>query len=332
MGITQKDIKLLWGRAASRCSICKKELTQDTQPANTSFLVGEQAHIVAEKTNGPRGDSILPIEERNSYHNLILLCANHHKIIDGDEGKFPIERLHFIKSSHELWVQDTLEKEHAAVSKEFRPASDLLELVGQMRPIIFWLHRSVPPDRAGDFLSDLQSLWHRSPFTQRLDSRLVFGMDLLLRPISSAHMLTIDGQGYARSKLWGANREFSSYFKDRGFDWDDFESAPETETILYYIERKAKEIEESGEPLDRDERNIVRLVLYIVSYCKTAQREQDYLDISEGFVRQAHSIIDEFLKSELGYKLPGAYDDEESEILRSTSQIYFSYDDEFRAI
>lgn len=29
MGITQKDIKLLWGRSGNRCSICRRELTQD---------------------------------------------------------------------------------------------------------------------------------------------------------------------------------------------------------------------------------------------------------------------------------------------------------------
>jgi len=91
-----------------------------------------------------------------------------------------------------------------------------------------------------------------------------FSFCIRLRPISSAHLLQKGGQGYARRKLWGANREFSSYFRDRGFDWDDFESTPETETILYYIERKAKEIEESGEPLDRDERNIVRIILYLM--------------------------------------------------------------------
>lgn len=108
MAILQKDIKLLWGRAASRCAICKQELTQDKKGSSDSYPIGEQAHIVAENSDGPRGKSILTPEQRNSYHNLILLCPNHHSIIDKGVEDYPIEKLHLIKSEHELWVQQKL--------------------------------------------------------------------------------------------------------------------------------------------------------------------------------------------------------------------------------
>ncbi|MCW5314627.1 hypothetical protein GTQ43_12630 [Nostoc sp. KVJ3] len=110
MPISQKDIKLLWGRAASRCAFpdCKLSLTQDSEDTSSSITIGEQAHIVAKEENGSRGDSLLTTEERDSYSNLILLCPNHHTIIDKNPKDFPVEKLHALKTEHELWVIQTL--------------------------------------------------------------------------------------------------------------------------------------------------------------------------------------------------------------------------------
>lgn len=106
--MSQKDIKLLWGRAANRCAICRVELAQDAKSVTASFTLGEQAHIVGEKEDAARGKSPLTLGERNSYHNLILLCPNHHTEIDKNEADWPVEKLHYIKSAHELWVRETL--------------------------------------------------------------------------------------------------------------------------------------------------------------------------------------------------------------------------------
>jgi hypothetical protein len=108
MAISQKDIKILWGRSGNRCAICKMILTQDEKAEKSPYTLGEQAHIVGEKEAAARGKSLLTIEERNTYHNLILLCPNHHKIIDSNEADWPIEKLFSTKSAHELWVSETL--------------------------------------------------------------------------------------------------------------------------------------------------------------------------------------------------------------------------------
>lgn len=108
MAISQKDIKLLWGRSGNRCAICKIELTQDCESNVASFTLGEQAHIVGEQESAARGKSTLTIDERNSYHNLILLCPNHHTEIDKNVDDWSVEKLHHTKSKHELWVSDTL--------------------------------------------------------------------------------------------------------------------------------------------------------------------------------------------------------------------------------
>lgn len=110
MAISQKDIKLLWGRAASRCAFpdCRAKLTQDKSAVSDSVLIGEQAHIVAEESDGPRGESRLPLAERNSYYNLILLCPTHHAMIDKNPEDYPVEKLHIMKGKHETWVEESL--------------------------------------------------------------------------------------------------------------------------------------------------------------------------------------------------------------------------------
>jgi len=108
MEIPKKDLKILWGRAANRCSICKIELSADKKHKKSSYPLGEQAHIVAENNEGPRGKSIFSEKERSSYQNLILLCPTHHTEIDKAPEDFPIERLHMIKQKHEDWVRESL--------------------------------------------------------------------------------------------------------------------------------------------------------------------------------------------------------------------------------
>ncbi|MEP9292922.1 HNH endonuclease [Enterobacter hormaechei] len=108
MNINQKDLKLLWGRSGNRCAICRTTLTQDKNAVTSAYTLGEQAHIVGEKEGAARGVSSLTLEERNSYHNLILLCPNDHTQIDNNPEDWSVEKLYTIKSAHELWVSETL--------------------------------------------------------------------------------------------------------------------------------------------------------------------------------------------------------------------------------
>ena len=108
MAMSEKHIKLLWGRSGNRCAICKADLSQDSKSTIAAFTLGEQAHIVGDKEHAPRGKSSLTDTERDSYHNRILLCPTHHTEIDSNVADYPTEKLHIIKSTHELWVYETL--------------------------------------------------------------------------------------------------------------------------------------------------------------------------------------------------------------------------------
>lgn len=110
MALSIKTNRMLWGRAASRCSlpVCRMELVVDPLETDDASLVGEAAHIVAEQPDGPRGESELTLEQRNKYANLILLCNVHHKQVDDQINSFTVDRLLSIKEEHEAWVKSSL--------------------------------------------------------------------------------------------------------------------------------------------------------------------------------------------------------------------------------
>ena len=92
----------LWFSSHGRCAICNKPLYRDgltMQKVNLS----EYAHIIADSSKGPRGDEELSPELANDPNNLILLCKDHHKMIDDAGGvkKYGVALLRQIKKAHE---------------------------------------------------------------------------------------------------------------------------------------------------------------------------------------------------------------------------------------
>jgi hypothetical protein len=101
-----RDLKLLWGRAAARCSKCRCDLVAPATTADRAAIVGEIAHIVANSDTGPRPDPTFPKELRNKYENLILLCPNDHTPVDKQDSSFTVEDLRQWKADHERWVTE----------------------------------------------------------------------------------------------------------------------------------------------------------------------------------------------------------------------------------
>lgn len=78
--------------------------------ADDSVVVSEVAHIVARSVDGPRGHDPLPLSERDSFANLILLCEEHHHVVDAQPQFYTVARLLQFKRDHEDRIGTALER------------------------------------------------------------------------------------------------------------------------------------------------------------------------------------------------------------------------------
>jgi hypothetical protein len=109
LAVPYRELRLLFQKSGNRCAFsdCRRLLTASSD-FDGDVVLGEAAHIVAERANGPRGESCLSTAERNRYDNLILLCNTHHQLIDSAPQTYTVERLRAIKRDHEAWVESRL--------------------------------------------------------------------------------------------------------------------------------------------------------------------------------------------------------------------------------
>jgi hypothetical protein len=101
--ISDRETKLLCLQSGGICAFpdCKQSLIQEGTDLDEPVVTGEIAHIVAYESDGPRGDDSFPEEERNKHTNLILLCREHHKLVDAQCRTYSVPVLHAMKQAHE---------------------------------------------------------------------------------------------------------------------------------------------------------------------------------------------------------------------------------------
>lgn len=94
MTISSRTRKILWARSGNECAFsdCKQELIV-LGIDGSSTVIGEEAHIVAQKLDGPRGDGSPPGGDIDGVANLILVCPTHHRLIDDQPQNFSIGML-----------------------------------------------------------------------------------------------------------------------------------------------------------------------------------------------------------------------------------------------
>lgn len=97
----------LWGKAAGRCQYagCNKPLWLDSL-TKFEFNIAYAAHIIADRPGGPRGDKDLSEKLCADLSNLMLLCDEHHRLIDREDVLgHPVERLRKMKRMHEERIE-----------------------------------------------------------------------------------------------------------------------------------------------------------------------------------------------------------------------------------
>src|SRR4051812_8852426 len=95
---------VVWGRAAGRCQYagCNRlligEQISGARNANKSYI----AHVVGDSPEGPRGDPILSPKLAHDPDNLMLVCDEHHRVIDREMvDAHSVDVLRQMKRRHE---------------------------------------------------------------------------------------------------------------------------------------------------------------------------------------------------------------------------------------
>lgn len=135
--ISEKTAKIVWARAGGMCSYpdCRKQLI--VLPENLCdplAVLGEMAHIVGHSEDGPRGEEIFRGGDRDGPENLLLLCTEHHTLVDQQPKSHPASWLYRVKEDHERWVRERL-----ALDQHFFRSSTVFQ------PVHETLHSSLLP-------------------------------------------------------------------------------------------------------------------------------------------------------------------------------------------
>ena len=104
--VSDNTRRALWGRGAGVCYMCHRPLTGDLLTGKDELNLGYVAHIVGAVSEGPRGDKEHSGLLVDSIDNLMLLCNDHHRVIDHPQHwqDYPEELLLRIKRKHEAKV------------------------------------------------------------------------------------------------------------------------------------------------------------------------------------------------------------------------------------
>ena len=97
-GPSATTIKRLFALSGNRCAFpgCTNSLFDQN-----GALIADVCHIAGDKPDAKRYDPIQTEERRQGFNNLIVLCANHHRVIDSDEVTYTRPALREMKRSHE---------------------------------------------------------------------------------------------------------------------------------------------------------------------------------------------------------------------------------------
>jgi hypothetical protein len=200
--ISEHDLKLLWGRAAGRCSRCREDLTPELQ-SGSALVLGEMAHVVARRINGPRGSDGFPVELLDSYDNHILLCPTDHTRIDKAPQEFSVEQILAWKNAHEQWVRDCLSGMRLATRREL--GSMLGRLLRANKQIFAAARESAESNPLGDgrLLWELRKASTVIPNNRQIVALIEANEDLLS---------DLEFETFVRFREHAADLEFSTFY------------------------------------------------------------------------------------------------------------------------
>lgn len=127
-------IKILFAWSGNQCAHpeCTNPVVELGTEDSDEAIIAHICHIYAINENGPRGNPELTEEELNSLENLILLCPNHHTIVDSQHETYTAEELKKWKRDHEAKIKDRYPADSNIFHSDSLPLSYLpTELIDQ---------------------------------------------------------------------------------------------------------------------------------------------------------------------------------------------------------
>jgi hypothetical protein len=102
---TVRRLDTLSGNECAHPNCSKKLIAEDG-----ISIISKICHIAAASKEGPRFDEKMTDDERRGFNNLILLCDEHHVIIDNkdNESQYPTPLLKKWKSDHEKKILELI--------------------------------------------------------------------------------------------------------------------------------------------------------------------------------------------------------------------------------
>lgn len=113
-GPTERDIKKLFALSMNQCAFpdCINSIFSVSDE-----MIGEVCHIHARQPGGPRFNPLQSEEERHGFSNLVLLCRNHHKVVDDNPDKYTADWLRQIKRAQEAIGGNELSQHEAKLAR-----------------------------------------------------------------------------------------------------------------------------------------------------------------------------------------------------------------------
>lgn len=121
--------KIAFARSGYRCAFPGCNISLVT---SDGYVLGEIAHIVAVSSSGPRHDDAIPSDDLLGPDNIIVLCPNHHRIVDLQPELYSANWLHDARLQHEQRVTAAL------VTVPKAPPLQLVESLTFSRALEVW--------------------------------------------------------------------------------------------------------------------------------------------------------------------------------------------------
>ena len=220
MAISDRTRKILWGRSGNLCALCRRVLVEESTPHDVESVVGDECHIIGEKPTAARGAPGVGRDDLDEYDNLILLCKVHHKLVDDQADTYPVERLRDLKSTHERWVKERLERKPGSAPRfsmllRLRTGKELADVIGGSHAYHFdhdELKSETETKLVARFLGSLQDwgdIWGDLDSGQHVEAR--FNLSEAMKEIEAAGLLVFGARETRKMNLKTNNKVF---------DWD----------------------------------------------------------------------------------------------------------------